>query len=116
MFKRHEVLSVVGEDAFEYDFLIGHEDFRLLRDETADIYISFNHYTLQEFLGAFHFLSLMNEGTTIENSLGSLSTTPPFLMSELFLHFCLSMLKDATSLLNLKADKRCVPEHKSCSH
>ena len=104
LFKRHEVLSVVGEDAFEYDFLIGHEDFRLLRDETADIYISFNHYTLQEFLGAFHFLSVMNEGTTIENSLGSLSTTPPFLISELFLHFCLSMLKDATSLLNLKAD------------
>ena len=104
LFKRHEVLSVVGDGAFEYDFLIGHEDFRLLRDETADIYISFNHYTLQEFLGAFHFLSLMNEGTTIENSLGSLSTTPPFLISELFLHFCLSMLKDATSLLNLKAD------------
>ena len=105
LFKRHEVLSVVGEDAFEYDFLIGHEDFRLLRDETADIYISFNHYTLQEFLGAFHFLSVINEGTTIESSLGSLSTTPPFLISELFLHFCLSMLRDAASLLNLKTDK-----------
>ena len=104
LFERKEVLSAVGEDAFEYDFLIGHKDFRLLGDETADIFVSFNHFTLQEFLGSFHLLSVMNKGVTIENLLGSERTTAPFLISGLFLHFCLSMLNNAASLLNLKED------------
>ena len=43
LFKRTDVIREVGDDTFDYGLLIGHEDFRLIRDETADILITFAH-------------------------------------------------------------------------
>ena len=58
--RRSDIIKVVGEDAFDYGLLIGHEDaHRLIRDETADISVTFGHRSLQEFLGAF-FLADLN--------------------------------------------------------
>ena len=47
LLQRSHVMSLIGQDAFDYGLLIGHEDFRLLRDETADIFITFPHRSLQ---------------------------------------------------------------------
>ena len=53
--QRGEVLEDVGEDCFEYGLIIGHEDFRLLSDPTADVVVTFTHSSMQDFLGAFYF-------------------------------------------------------------
>ena len=53
--QRGEVLEDVGQDCFEYGLIIGHEDFRLLSDPTADVVVTFTHSSMQDFLGAFYF-------------------------------------------------------------
>ena len=67
LMKRKDIRHEVGEEAFDYGLLIGHEDAHLLiRDETADIYVTFPHRSIQEFLGAFCLIQLLNEGKTLE--------------------------------------------------
>ena len=63
------MIKDVGPDAFDYGLLIGHDDFRLIRDETADIYVTFPDRIIQEFLGAFYFIMMLNEGQSIESLL-----------------------------------------------
>ena len=42
LFRKSQILNVVGPSAFDYGLLIGHEDAeKLKRDETADIYVTF---------------------------------------------------------------------------
>ena len=71
LLKRSDVLREVGPDAFNYGLLIGHEDFRLVRDETADIFVSFPHRTILEFLWSFCFIVLLNEGKSVDYLLDS---------------------------------------------
>ena len=86
---RNQMIAEVGQDAFKYGILIGHEDIRLLTKVKADILVTFVHRTVQEFLGAFHFILRLCEGDCISNLLGT-SDKPSRLLSEnLFLHFCL---------------------------
>ena len=59
--QRSDVIEEVGEDAFEIGLLIGHKDFRLSGVETADILITCPHLTIQEFLGSFGFLQMLND-------------------------------------------------------
>ena len=54
-YQRSDISRLVGEDAFDYGLLIGHEDFRLIGDETADILVAFPHRSLQEFFRSFLF-------------------------------------------------------------
>ena len=65
--QRSQVIEAVGEEAFDYGLLIGHEDFRLIKDETADILVTFPHRSLQEFLGAFYFVLAPNRETDMQN-------------------------------------------------
>ena len=74
---------------FDYGLLIGHEDaHRLIRDETADIFVTFAHRSIQEFLGAFFFVLSLNEGQSMESLLGADCTYPIFMINPLFFHFC----------------------------
>ena len=92
LFKRTELIQEIGDDAFDYGLLIGHEDFRLIRDETADILIAFAHRSIQEFLGSFCFIQKLTDGSSIESLLGVDSQEPIFMVNPLFLHFCLWLL------------------------
>ena len=101
LLKRSEVLKEVGPDAFDYGLLIGHEDFRLLRDETADIVVTFPHRTLLEFLWSFCFVVLLNEGKSVEHLFSSfyvlckhtmVGDYPVLLDNPLFLNFSLWLL------------------------
>ena len=87
LFERSRVEREVGEDAFDYGFLIGNED--LIGDLKADILITFAHRSIQEFFGAYGFVSLLNNR---ENRLLDLddreSKEDIVLMNPLFLHFC----------------------------
>ena len=89
LMQRQDVLEKVGEDAFNFGLLIGHEEgILLLKDEAADILITFPHRSIQEFLGAFFFIFMLNEGTSVERLLGVHCSKPIFLENPLFLHFC----------------------------
>ena len=92
LLRRTDVIQIVGEHAFDYGLLIGHEDFRLIRDETADIYVTFPHRSIQEFLGAFYFVCELHKGCRIETVLGETYEKLIFMTNPLFLQFCLWFL------------------------
>ena len=91
LMQRSRVIKEGGEDAFDIGWLIGHEDFRLLGDETADIFITFSHRSIQEFLGAFFFIFSLNKGDSVSSLLGD-SQRSIFFFNPLFLYFCLWFL------------------------
>ena len=88
LLKRTDVIREIGEDAFDYGLLIGHEDFRLIRDETADIFVTFPHRSIQEFLGALYFIWMLDKEGKKE------FVKPIFMTNILFLQFCLWFLRD----------------------
>ena len=89
LFRKSQILNVAGPSAFDYGLLIVHEDaHRLIRDETADIFVTFAHHSIQEFLAAFFFVLSLNEGQSIESLLGADCTHPIFMVNPLFFHFC----------------------------
>ena len=95
--KRKDILKEVGEEAFDYGLIIGHEDAHLLiRDETADIFVTFSHRSIQEFLGAFCLIQLLNEGKTLEMLVGNELTSKLFQQTPLFFHFCVWLCSDQT--------------------
>ena len=99
--KRKEVIAEVGEEAFDYGLLVGHEDaLRFIPDETADIFVSFPHRTILEFLGSFCFIWRLNEGENIEDILGADNETPIFLTNPLFLQFCLWFLQKSDEMFS----------------
>ena len=103
LLRRSEVLTEVGPDAFDYGLLIGHEDaHRLIKDETADIYITFSHRSIQEFLGAFFFVWLADEGADFTSVNFTTAKIPIFLTDPLFLKFCLWFLNSNDKHKNLK--------------
>ena len=91
MLKRTDVIREVGSDAFDYGLLIGHEDFNLIRDETADIYVTFLHRSIQEFLGAFYFVCMLHKGHGIVRTLEG-DENLIFMKNPFFLQSCLWFL------------------------
>ena len=95
LLQRKEVMAKVGKYAFDYGLLIGHEDaHKLFQDETADIYITFPHQTLREFLGAFYFVGILAKDIESKFLIAADDNKPIFLTNPLFLRFCLWILKD----------------------
>ena len=90
LFERSRVEREVGKDAFDYGFLIGNED--MIGDTKADIFITFPHKTIQEFFGAFGFVTLLSN-----RLLDLKSTKRIFLDNPLFLHFCFWFLSGRCS-------------------
>ena len=93
LFERSRVEREVGKDVFDYGFLIGNED--LIGDLKADILITFAHRSIQEFFGAFGFVSLLNNR---EHSLLDLESKEHIVLKNpLFLHFCFWFLSGRCS-------------------
>ena len=113
LLERRRVIAEVGKEAFDYGLLIGHEDAnRLLRNEAADIFVTFPHRSLVEFLGAFFFVQMLNKGENIESLLAvdivpSCSKKPIFLRNPLFLRFCLWFLMTPDEAFSLRKKKMC---------
>ena len=89
LFERDEVLSTIGDDAFEYGFISGHKDFRLLSDAAADVFITFPHRTIEEFFGAFYFVLSLRDGINIDSIVGPNTLCPIFMANLYFLEFSL---------------------------
>ena len=92
-FQKSHVIEIVGGDAFDYSFLIGHEDDRLFGDETSDVYITFPHRSIQEFFGAFYSIKSLNNGRSITKLIHVDDKFSPVLINPLFLEFCLWFVK-----------------------
>ena len=90
--KRSEVLKVVGDFAFEYGLFTGYEDFRLMGDINADIYVTYGHRSLEEFFGSFGFIDALSGGKSVDEILGSDCEEPIFMVNPLVLSFCLWFL------------------------
>ena len=90
--RRSDIIREVGPDAFDYGLLIGHEDFRLIRDETADIFVTFPHRSIQEFLGAFFFVWMFVTGEILERRAAG-EANMLLKKNLLFLQFCLWLAK-----------------------
>ena len=82
-----DIIKVVGPQPFQSGFLIGHRDSRLLKDETADVFVRFPHRSIQEFLIAFFFVVTANDGwfKMVEDD-------PYLLIYSLMLQFCCWLL------------------------
>ena len=95
LLQRSDVIREVGPDVFDYGLLIGHEEAHMLiRDETADIFVTFPHRSLQEFLGAFFFIWMLDKEEARQSLLDDNSGKLFFLTNPLFLQFCLWFLCD----------------------
>ena len=101
-FQRSDISRLVGEDAFDYGLLIGHEDFRLIGDESADILVTFPHHSLQEFLGAFYFVLMLNEGVDVDTLLGKFWRKPIFLINPLFLQFSVWIASNLETVFSVR--------------
>ena len=100
LLKRSEVVKEVDEEVFDYGLLIGHEDaYRFIRDETADIFITFPHRSIMEFLGALYFVLMLSSNITIDALFDAKQAKPIFLTDPLFLDFCLWFLCDKNSYI-----------------
>ena len=85
LLRHSDVTKEVGSDAFDYGLLIGHEDGqRLIRDETADIFVTFPHRSILEFLGAFYFVMNFDATSPLVQAAYHQCLNNP-----LFLQFCL---------------------------
>ena len=87
--ERSTIIREVGEEAFDSGLLIGHEDFRVIRDETADIFVAFPQRAIQGFLGAFYLIRTLAAGESIENLFGKNTENPIAVQNSLFRYFCL---------------------------
>ena len=94
LLQKDEVFKIIGDDAFKYGLLIGHEDgFLLLQNAAADILVTFPHRSIQEFLGAFYFITMLYKGANIDRLRGINYAEPIFMRNPLFLHFCLWLVR-----------------------
>ena len=93
MWSKNEIIQETNEEVFDYGIVCGYKDaHRLLSDETADIYVTFIHSSIEEFFGAFYFVQALCEGENVDSLFGTDCRDPVFLTTPLFLHFSLWLL------------------------
>ena len=101
LLRSQHVLQEVGPEAFDYGLLIGHNDYwKLIGDITADIFVTFLHASIQEFLGAFFFVIELDGGESVQNLLGI--NQEYIKENRSFLSFCAWFLYSNQSFLNLE--------------
>ena len=94
--QEREIIKIVGRNAFEYGLLIGYKDRRLLKDETADIFLSYPHRSIEEFLTAFFYVVSANDG------LSRMRKNDPWLIGHpLIFQFCLWILLSGEEYIHL---------------
>ena len=98
LLRRSEIVKQISSYVFDYGLLIGHEDaHRLIRDETADILVTFPHRSIQEFLGAFYFVFSLGKRQTVEDLDDAFRE---FLKNPLFAEFCLWFLNESNGFIH----------------
>ena len=96
---QRQEIEMIDEYVFDYGLIIGHEDYRLRGSETADIFITFVHRTIQEFLGSFYFVYVLSKGQQSHSLLPHGCKEPIFLSNRLVLDFCIWFISNCSNLL-----------------
>ena len=94
-------IEMIDEYIFDYGLIIGHEDYRLRGSETADIFITFVHRTIQEFLGSFYFVQVLSKGKQIDSLLPHGCKEPICMSNQMIIEFCIWFLSDSSNSLPL---------------
>ena len=87
LLREKDIIKVVGPQPFQSGFLIGHRDSRLLKDETANLFVRFPHRSVQEFLIAFNIVLTANDGMPPINE-----EDPYLILYPLIFQFCCWLL------------------------
>ena len=96
LLQREQIIAEVGSDVFDYGLLIGHEDaHKLIQDETADIFVTFPHRSILEFLGAYYFVLSLGKKQTVKYFDKAVTKS---LMNRLFSQFCVWFLDESNEL------------------
>ena len=77
----------------------------MIRDETADIFVTFAHRSIQDFVGALFFIVMFSKGMSLEDLLEGHLSRPLFMTEPLFLHFCLWFLHENQSYILVDGKK-----------
>ena len=87
----------------------------MLLDESADVCISFPHFTIQEFLGALGFIVALSENKNINDIIVAHIEEPVFLVFPMFFRFCLWFLSSPQSYINFANKKDIYESMKKCA-
>ena len=93
----------MGEDAFDTGLLIGSQDSKLFGNETADIFVIFPHTTIQEFLGAFYSIFMINEQESIPTFMNP--DKPILLTNCSFYQFCMNFVNSSQAYFVFEKEK-----------
>ena len=97
LLERFKIIEQIGEEVFEYGLLIGQDGFSFTRDMTGDVFVTFPHRSLQEFLGAFYFVLSLGKEQAVKDVD---KVFYEFWRNPLFLEFCLWFLAESNGFLS----------------
>ena len=98
--ERIDLIEELGGDAFNYGIIVGHEDTELTVD--GKISITFLEKGMQDFLGAFYFINMLDSGESLEELLEHNQENPVITSNPLFLQFCLWLLKKSEGYFSFR--------------
>ena len=99
---RSDVIQELGGDAFNYGLLIGRPRSGIAADESGDISVTFLEKGMQDFLGAFFFTNMLDNGESLEELLGHNQENPVITSNPLFLQICLWLLKKSEGYFSFR--------------
>ena len=85
-------MKVVGEDAFHCGLFTGSGSYFFSKPDAP---ITFFHETVKDFLGAFHFVQLLEDGHSVDSLLETDLEGHILLKNSFFFQFCLWFLSDS---------------------
>ena len=98
--ERRDLIEELGGDVFDYGIVVGHEDTELTVD--GKISITFLEKGMKDFLGAFYFINMLDNGESLEELLGHNQENPVITSNPLFLQFCLWLLKKSEGYFSFR--------------
>ena len=90
--RRSEVIKAVGEGAFHYGLFTGSGSYGFSKPDAP---ITFFHETVKDFLGAFHFIQMLEDGYSVGSLLETDLEGDILLNNTFFFQFCLWLLSDS---------------------
>ena len=108
-YRRKDVIQRVGEDAFEYGILIGSEEYddKTFLHENADIFVFFQHKSIQEYLAAKYFMHKISSGEkSITDMIGKRRKLGFVKDNLMFFTFCAYFLEADTVKMYSDSDEK----------
>ena len=99
-FPRSCLENKIGKDGLDLGLLTAHS-YNSVSNPSAEISVAFLHTTIQDFFGAFYFIWMLCNGSSVKDLLKDKSKNPIFLSNGIFLHFCLWFLSKSNKYIRI---------------